>query len=1020
MSSEAEQTALRIYEILRSGLSADAPVRQGAEKALREAEEEPDFFASLVKIAIAPDDQADPEVRWLASVYGKNAVSRSWRRRVKQNQTTDEERFFVREQLLQGLGERHSIIATQLSVWISSVARMDFPSHWPNLTSDLADAIRGNDRNIMIHALVTLDMVLKQLASRRLISDRQALYRAAPSLFALLNDVLMVHLNILVRGMGTSDDLKHSFSVVVRCLKGLRRLVDHGCLKLEHLPQVPSVLAKILELPDVFMKGASGGTEIQLRLSLLAAKFVRVAHERHPLQFQPFLPIFMQLYYNLIVHFNSGVSCHRTAYHAAYFLRNATKCPLYEINGRTIMEHKAMAASNPAPPTEVSPEASRFIVLSFLNAERTDLLIEAMISKIFVLTQGEIETWSSDPETLIREEEAGEWATDNLRYECEELFKLLLIRDKKRVVPMILKLAESVPPDKPLLLDACYRAVGKTVDDMHGAFDFDTWLQGQLRAILEADCSPNLGNRIIQARTAWLVAQFVEQMTREARQIVNPLLLRLMTFMDKDRVIALTAAKSLQTLVTDLGFHAGDFGPLLEPCLSSCFQLIHTAEAFETKRDMLQTVTSLVVRCPAQHVAAVIDMIASSLPPLWEETGKVLVPGRHGIDGEVTENGNGFSGREVSSGGENLLRSCIVDLLQSMVRKAGAVAIMSETMRKIVFPVIGFAVDLSPGKGGVFMMGEGCELWSAVVAASTVYSDELRALFPQTARILGMDLDNLREVFQLLEGYVLLGGEQFIRENGDMLGKTLLRALEMARDRGCIAAVEILDIVIQMFPQDGVKLTGEILCAIFRKAVEGTASSVVTAGFMRTLARATVTNIVDTESLVLKGSDDACGELLDAIIEHVGVMYRLPKQKLAALALAGIVTRHCRNPKIQVRVPGVVNTLTQVLTEEAKRRNRFAERESTDVNDFENEVARYGEAAAGAAHGEDVGEQKAVLPEEERRRALKERDVVDTVELKNVCLEMLAAVKGAGEENYNMLLGKVDGTVLKQLDELVR
>ncbi|PXF39540.1 hypothetical protein BWQ96_10763 [Gracilariopsis chorda] len=98
---------------------------------------------------------------------------------------------------------------------------------------------------------------------------------------------------------------------------------------------------------------------------------------------------------------------------------------------------------------------------------------------------------------------------------------MLLIRDKPRIVPKILKLAEAVSKDKPLMLDACYRAVGRAVYDIQGAFDFEVWLNGHLGAILQSDYSDNLGERIIQARTAWLVAQFAEQLTRDSRRVIT-------------------------------------------------------------------------------------------------------------------------------------------------------------------------------------------------------------------------------------------------------------------------------------------------------------------------------------------------------------------------------------------------------------------------------------------------------------------------------------------------------------------
>lgn len=1007
-----EESAQRVYQLLTEALGTHAETRRRAETALREAEEQQDFFASLTNIAVAPDEHAEPQVRFLAAVLGKNAVPRSWRRRVNKNAVTEDERDYVRSTLLSGLGERNSTVSTQLSVWISLVARIDFPKYWPDLMDRLADAIRGENRLIVVHAVVTLDMVLKQLASRRLLADRQALYRVSPTLFALLYQLFCIHLQVLIQGNQGPQDMEQSFIIVVRCMKSFRRILSYGCTSISAIAHLPQVLSQLIELPDVFMRGATGGTEVQNRLSLLAAKLIRVTHERHPVDFQPYLATFLKFYYETVTKFTSQVSSDRTCYHAANFLLNVAQCPLYNINSVTIRQFREVTQSNLSPPAEVSADACRFIVLTFFDNACINALIEAMITRIFVLSKRELETWSSDPETLVREEDAAEWGTENLRHQCEELFKILLIRDKPRVVPMILQLAESVSKDKPLLLDACYRAVGKAVYDVQGAFDFDVWLKGHLGAVLKANCSDNLGERIIQARTAWLVAQFTEQLTRESRQIVNPLLVRLMGFMEQDPVIALTAAKSIQTLVEDLGFHAGDFAQHLQPCLVGCFKLVYASETFETKRDILGTISCLVDRCSRHDVIPVLDLIATSLPRLWDETGAVTQPFKEVLHEPKVLYGT----REISSGGETLLRTAIVSLLSSMVKKTGPDALRSKAIHHIVFPVIDYATDPSADKGGAYMMEEGCELWRSIVAASEEYSEQHKKLFTQTERILGIDFDNLREVFKLMEGYVLLGRERFMQEHGALLNRTLKRAVGAVKDRGHLALVEIMEVVLQLFPQEGVRFTQDILGSILRKVLEKDESPVVTAAFVGLLARGSIANVGDMESLVLKGDQEACVGLLDSLIENVDRMFRLPRRKLAVLALCGLTTRYCSSPAVQVKIPLVLNSVVQVLSEEEKRRNNANGLD--DSREFENLISRFGEEEANDGLEGHVVRQP--LPEEKRKELLKENDPVEKVDLRDMCMQLLTSLKGMDAGRYEEVLRATDGMVLQQLEQLVK
>lgn len=1012
-----EESAEKIYGYLSDGLSENAVQRRRAETALRDAEEQQDFFASLAMITVASDEDAAPQVRWLAAVCAKNAVSRSWRRRVHGNAVTEEERTYVRGLLLSAMGEKHSTIATQISVWIARIARIDFPRSWPSLVSDLCDMIRGSNEEVMFHALVTLDMVVEELSSKRLLSDRKRFWQVSPKIFAVLHDHFVTHLQVLVLNQGPPDVVKRSFQVVEKCMRCFKKLVEFGCESITDFQPLPSVFAKFTELPDVFMRGAAGGTEVQLRLSYLASKLVAAAQGRSPIHFQEFLPKFLEIYYNTVVSFNFGVSDDRTCFQAALFLKHVLSCPTYDINVASINQFKEGRAAGARPPEGVSADGCRYIVLSCFDESRVNVLIEAMISKIFVLSERELETWATDPETLVREEDAADWGTESLRHECEEIFKIVLIREKPRVVPMILRLTESVPADKPLLLDACYRAVGRVVEDLQGAFDFETWLNGQLGSILGANCSTNLGERIIQARTAWLVGQFVDQLTRESRQVVSPLLVRLMSFTEGDLVIALTATKAMQHLVEDLGFHSGDFAPHLETCVLNCFRLVCIAETYATKRDVLGVVVSLIRRSQAQYVIPLLEPIAKALPELWQGGRSPSYSGSDDTHPAILNDSdaNGL-GIDMGSGGENLLRVAITEVLTAVIQKTGPVSLQSQTLRKIAFEVTTYAVDLKKGMGGTFMMEDGCELWATIIAASTEYSEDLAMLFPRTEGILGIDFDYLKEVFQLIEGYALLGKEHFMNQYGPRMLQTLQRALGSVKDRGCLAALEILDTILQLFPGQGVEFLSQILKDSLDKIVSREESQIMTAAYAGIIARACLVNVGDVERLVLRGNEFAAVELVDAMLKNLDSMYKLRRRKLVVLAVCGLATRYSSSANVLQRIPLVLNAVVQVLAEERHRKERN-ERED-HPNDFLNAVARFGEE--GNTNEESFLPDQEKLPEGKRRDELHANDIVEQLDLRDVCTNLLVSLKSDGEEKYQAILHSTDPTVLQQLGALVQ
>lgn len=993
-----EESAERIYGLLRHALSDQNQQRQQAEAALRNAEDSVDYFASLAMIAVASDADAESRIRWLAAVCGKNAVSRSWRRRVRKNGVTEDERAYVRDTLLNALGEKHSTIATQISVWIALVARSDFPAYWPNLINDLCLAIQANDNAVMLHAIVTLDMVLKQLASKRLMSDRKALHRVAPTVFRVLHHHFEAHLQILVSSQAPPDILQASFRVLVYCLKSFRRLLEYGCKTLDDFPEAPAVFAKIHQLPHFFMTAAIKGSDVQIRLSHLASKLVRSTQQHHPIGFQPYLSVFLEHYYNAIIAFDFEKSADRVCFQGAVFIRSLLNCMSYDINVSSTNQFREMIREGAQPPPGNSAEGCRYVILSFFNEDKVCALIQGMISRVFILSDRELETWSSDPEALVREEELADWGTESLRHECEEIFKILLLREKNRVVPMMRDLTQSVPPDKPLLLDACYRAVGRAVYDMQGSFDFQVWLNERLLNILRADCGGNLGERIIQARTAWLVGQFVEQLTRDSRQVVTPLLVRLMSAPNGDRVIALTAAKALQMLVDDMGFSSVDFAPHLEMCILSSFRLVFAAETAATKRDLINIVISIISRSRARFIVPVIELIASSLVSLWnsEQTPRADAVTTDGFSPEHQDGG---------SGDENALRSLVVTMLTTLFRKAGPAALQSPLMKKSVFEIIDFSVDMNKGKGGSYMMEEGCELWTVVTSSSEEYSTELAALFPRTIEILGIDFDNLKEVFHLMEEYALIGREQFMNQFASNMLQTLERVLNVTKERGCLAAVDILELLLRLFPNEGVRFISNVLRVCLEKVVSNSESQVVTAAYVALLARACLVNIGDLEILVVQGNEGAAVALLDALLSNVDSVYKLHRRKLVVFAICGLASRYCSSGNIQHRVPLVLNAITQVLAEENSRTP------TQHDSDFENFLARFGED--GNDDEEPIGDE--LLPGARRRQALSEEDVMRRMQLRDACTDLLGCLRRTTNERYDAIIGATDSRVLQQL-----
>lgn len=305
-------------------LSEDATRSNAAESSLRQAEEGPIFSHPLAQIEVASDDDVTPVMRWLASVCGNNAAPRSWQRHTRKNSVTDDERQFVTHFLSNTLGEQHSTIAIQISLWITVIARIDFPRHLSTAILDLCRQIRNSQALDSRHALLTFDMCLKQLATRHLISDGMVLYRFAPDAFVLLFVLLSSKVDQLIAVTANQpESVSDSFKVIAKCLKSRRLIISHGCSNLSDLKSLIPLFVQIETHPELFLRSSTGGNDIQIRLCLLVAKLVHITLEGHPISFQPYLAGFLRVYYNTILSYDPRASDDQTWEHMTSFI---TKC----------------------------------------------------------------------------------------------------------------------------------------------------------------------------------------------------------------------------------------------------------------------------------------------------------------------------------------------------------------------------------------------------------------------------------------------------------------------------------------------------------------------------------------------------------------------------------------------------------------------------------------------------------------------------------------------------------------------
>ncbi|POI35563.1 hypothetical protein CIB84_000686 [Bambusicola thoracicus] len=162
-----------VLQVLTQATSQDTAVLKPAEEQLKQWETQPGFYSVLLNIFT--NHALDVNVRWLAVLYFKNGIDRYWRR-VAPHALSEEEKTTLRAGLIANFNEPVNQIATQISVLIAKVARVDCPRQWPELIPTLLESVKVQDDLRQHRALLTFYHVTKTLASKRLAADRKLFY----------------------------------------------------------------------------------------------------------------------------------------------------------------------------------------------------------------------------------------------------------------------------------------------------------------------------------------------------------------------------------------------------------------------------------------------------------------------------------------------------------------------------------------------------------------------------------------------------------------------------------------------------------------------------------------------------------------------------------------------------------------------------------------------------------------------------------------------------------------------------
>lgn len=619
-------------------------------------------------------------IRTVAIIRFKNGVEKYWRSRVV-NRVTITIPMETKDQLRQGLfrclDEPDRIVALQASVTIARIARHDFPHSWPNLFTNLQQAMAeaharivsensslaaamtsttlDQNRLILLRAADVCQKTLKELGTVRILAGKIRMTELSRLLLPTLVPMLQQYFAecfagstidwqqwsmsaSLAQRIRTSHLLLKSVTyLAVADMGTLTRLSSVGGGLTSNLAQeffrtTPSMLqtirdARLSYIHSIQIAGtAPDGTSLAILVAL-----------------QKHLLAFGKMYLALLQRDNSkAVTWPGWDEVVWWYWQQAKEATIEEISTTSKSSNDSEFGITRRYPAKFIVQTLVLFRQSLLDWKKTnstpnlfanlDMIKEAvdlLVEKFMLLTKDDLEMWEADPEDWSVAEEAEAYDVD-IRPAAERTLMILSSTTKpdKYVGDLLWGKFEDIGRQVSdgsladvLRRDAIYTALGRCRDQLPFSQSALSQVAGQ-RLVQEAALHVGIGHSlvIIRRRIAWLIWEWSEHMMSKDRPAIYQLLVSLLEDVPgkTDAAVRLAAARTLAALADALEFDSDAFQPFVDESLTRLAKLSAGSELHEM--DSIKTCTntmSILIERLGPRIAPHLESLANLVPGLW-------------------------------------------------------------------------------------------------------------------------------------------------------------------------------------------------------------------------------------------------------------------------------------------------------------------------------------------------------------------------------------------------------------------
>eukprot|EP00795_Rhopilema_esculentum_P005936 gene5936-11283_t len=930
------------------------------------------------------------------------------------------------------------LISLQIAVVIGRIARTDLKT-WPDLVPKLLQEVRSQDSIVQYNALLTLNHVIKGLVSKRLASDRKTFKEVCSGLLGFVLELWIHHSNNFISHLSSNQvqSAEQSLKMSVLTLKVLRKLVVEGTCddvldsSLMLLKLLVERIPALLTLRSQFLSVNIIGEKLE-KLILIGMKTLLDTLDRQPL---PFVDV-LEGSLNMAIKFSfvcteKDILFEMFIVHCINLIRKAIKCKDYKLQKDShsaectnVKIQKAQEPSGNCSASLCNYQATVLLLYATIrqlfcfsmrpsdncsaslydhqatvlllyatirqlfcfsmrpsdncsaslydhqikqNIFTKDLLVELchqLVFKYFPLTSQEVNEWQNDPESYLTDE-AGDSAEYLIRPCTENLFLCLYYEHRPIFTDVLADMVNQLSAsynredlESLRMREAVYFALGLASYELFGDFNFDKYFQETLIIELE-DSSASM--KIIHRRILWLIGRWIDvSFSKESRIILYRVLVKMLD--RKEDLVLHKKAESCQkntehcpALYISLYMEYSLSNSLIgiskhSPTLISSLRECNSLKLFLVfERPLGKTVLSA-YRCPGMRYKGTFGIlyyvnivlrkqmgVLNVISILIERAGREMKPYATALCQYLPH-------LWADSAEHNMLRCVVVSTLRHIVEALGSESVV---LHPLLLSVIHLSTDHTQ-PSHVYLIDDGLELWFAVMQNSPVMTEDFLAAFAVLPAILEQTSENFKTCVSIIESYILLDALNVLKIHSSSLVGIIDTLLGQMKDEGNILLSELIQKLLILLPNETSILFETVLSKILKIILEDKEYPRVMTSYLTIFGYVLLHNSTIFFNMLQKYCFDvnekperAAARFIDVWLEKVDFMSNDKSRQITAMALISLLPLNAEfvNERFALILDAVVNVLHGVSAENSDEQSSALMNPSDSCNDqnFEKE-----------------------------------------------------------------------------------